>query len=116
MDAGGRLATARDILQFFMECQFFPNNLRCLSKIRTSWFPESSLLKRLLTRGQQKGILKVGVVEGLVSHRLVSYTYQKRAEDVITNGPASTYGCLELNSGSLEEHLVLLTTEPSSQC
>jgi hypothetical protein len=42
-------------------------------------------------------------------------THQKRASDLITGGCESPYGCWDLNSGSSEEQLVLLLTEPSLQ-
>jgi len=42
-------------------------------------------------------------------------THQKRASDPITDGYEPPCGCWELNSGPLEEQLVLLTTEPSGQ-
>jgi hypothetical protein len=40
---------------------------------------------------------------------------QKRASDPITDGYESPCGCWELNSGSLEKQLVLLTTDASLQ-
>jgi hypothetical protein len=43
-------------------------------------------------------------------------THQKRASsDPITDGCEPPCGCWELNSGPLEEQLVLLTSEPSLQ-
>jgi hypothetical protein len=42
-------------------------------------------------------------------------THQKRASDLITDGCEPLCGCWELNSGPLEEQLVLLTTKPSLQ-
>jgi hypothetical protein len=42
-------------------------------------------------------------------------TQQKRASDPITYGCEPPCGCWKLNSGPLEEHPVLLTTEPSLQ-
>jgi hypothetical protein len=42
-------------------------------------------------------------------------TYQKKASDPITDGCEPPCGCWDLNSGPLEEQLVLLTTEPSLQ-
>ena len=42
-------------------------------------------------------------------------THQKKALDPITDGCEPPCGCWELNSGPLEEQLVLLTTEPSLQ-
>ena len=42
-------------------------------------------------------------------------TQQKRASDPITDGCEPPCGCWDLNSGPLEEHSVLLTTEPSLQ-
>ena len=41
--------------------------------------------------------------------------HQKRASDLITDGYEPPCGCWDLNSGPLEEQLVLLTTEPSLQ-
>jgi hypothetical protein len=41
--------------------------------------------------------------------------HQKRASDPITDGCEPPCGCWELNSGPLEEQLVLLITEPSLQ-
>ena len=41
--------------------------------------------------------------------------HQKRASDPITDGCEPPCGCWELNSGPLEERLLLLTTEPSLQ-
>jgi hypothetical protein len=40
---------------------------------------------------------------------------QKRASDYITDGCEPSCGCWELNSGPLEEQLVLLTDEPFFQ-
>ena len=40
---------------------------------------------------------------------------QKRAPDPITDGCEPPSGCWELNSGSLEEQAMLLTSEPSLQ-
>jgi hypothetical protein len=40
---------------------------------------------------------------------------QKKASDSITGGYEPPCGCWELNSGSLEEQSVLLTTEPYLQ-
>ena len=40
---------------------------------------------------------------------------QKRAPDLIIDGCEPPCGCWELNSGPLEEHSVLLTSEPSLQ-
>ena len=40
---------------------------------------------------------------------------QKWVPDLITDGCEPPCGCWELNSGPLEEHSVLLTTEPSLQ-
>jgi hypothetical protein len=40
-------------------------------------------------------------------------THQKRTSDLITDGCEPPCGCWELNSGPLEEQMVLLTTEPS---
>ena len=40
---------------------------------------------------------------------------QKRASDLITDGPELPCGCWELNSGPPEEQLILVTTEPSLQ-
>jgi hypothetical protein len=45
--------------------------------------------------------------------RAVFKTYQKRASDPITDGWEPPCGCWELNSGPLEEQLVLLPAEPS---
>jgi hypothetical protein len=42
-------------------------------------------------------------------------TRQKRASDPITDGCEPPCGCWELNSGPLEEQLMLLTTKPSLQ-
>jgi hypothetical protein len=42
-------------------------------------------------------------------------THQKRASDPITDDCEPSCGCWELNSGPLEEQLVLLTAEPSLQ-
>jgi hypothetical protein len=42
-------------------------------------------------------------------------THQKRSLGTITDGCESPCGCWELNSGPLEEQLVLLTAEPSLQ-
>jgi hypothetical protein len=42
-------------------------------------------------------------------------TYQKRASDIIIDGCELPCGFWELNSGPLEEQMVLLTTEPSLQ-
>jgi hypothetical protein len=41
--------------------------------------------------------------------------HQKRASDLITNGCEPPCDYWDLNSGPLEEQLVLLTTEPSLQ-
>jgi hypothetical protein len=41
--------------------------------------------------------------------------HQKRACDPTTDGCEPPCGCWELNSGSLKEQPVLLTTEPSLQ-
>ena len=41
--------------------------------------------------------------------------YQKRVSDLITDGCEPLCGCWDLNSGPLEEQLVLLTSEPSLQ-
>jgi hypothetical protein len=41
--------------------------------------------------------------------------HQKRVSGLITNGCELPCGCWDLNSGPLEEQLVLLTTEPSLQ-
>ena len=41
-------------------------------------------------------------------------THQKRASEPITDGYELSCGCWELNSGSLEEQSVLLSTEASS--
>jgi hypothetical protein len=46
---------------------------------------------------------------------LSSDTQQKAALDPITDGCELPCGCWELNSGTLEEQSVLLTTEPSLQ-
>ena len=43
---------------------------------------------------------------------LLSQTHQKRALDLITDGCEPPCGCWQLNSGPLEEQLVLLTAEP----
>ena len=40
-------------------------------------------------------------------------THQQRVSDLITDGRELPCGCWKLNSGPLEEQLVLLTTEPS---
>ena len=40
---------------------------------------------------------------------------QKRASDLISDGCEPPCGCLELNSGPLEELAMLLTAEPSLQ-
>jgi hypothetical protein len=40
---------------------------------------------------------------------------QKRASDLIMDGCEPPCGCWDLNSGPSEEHLVLLTAEPSLQ-
>jgi hypothetical protein len=50
-----------------------------------------------------------------MSTPLLSLDTQKRASDPITNGCEPPCGCWELNSGPLEEQLVLLTTEPCLQ-
>jgi hypothetical protein len=42
-------------------------------------------------------------------------TLQKRASDLVTDGCEPPCGYCDLNSGPLEEQLVLLTTEPSHQ-
>ena len=42
-------------------------------------------------------------------------TCQNRAPDLIVDGYDLPCGCWELNSGPLEEHPVILTSEPSSQ-
>jgi hypothetical protein len=42
-------------------------------------------------------------------------THQKRASDPITDGCELPFGCWELNSESLEEQPVLLTTKPFLQ-
>ena len=42
-------------------------------------------------------------------------THWKRASDPITDVCEPPCGCLELNSGPLEEQSVLLTAEPSRQ-
>ena len=42
-------------------------------------------------------------------------THQKRASEPITDGCEPPCGCWDLNSGPLEEQLVLLTSEPSLQ-
>jgi hypothetical protein len=42
-------------------------------------------------------------------------THQKRASDPNTDGREPPCGCWELNSGPLEEQLVLLTADPSLQ-
>ncbi len=42
-------------------------------------------------------------------------THEKRASVLITDGCEPPCGCWHLNSGPLEEHLVLLPTEPSLQ-
>jgi hypothetical protein len=42
-------------------------------------------------------------------------THQKRASDLIRDGCEPPCGCWELNSGSLEEQSVLVTTEASPQ-
>jgi hypothetical protein len=42
-------------------------------------------------------------------------THQKKASDPTTDGCEPPCGCWKLNSGPLEEQLVLLTTEPSLQ-
>jgi hypothetical protein len=42
-------------------------------------------------------------------------THQKKATDLITDVCEPPCGCWDLNSGPLEEHLVLLTAEPSLQ-
>ena len=42
-------------------------------------------------------------------------TPQKRASDLITDDCEPPCGCWDLNLGPLEEHSVLLTTEPSHQ-
>ena len=47
--------------------------------------------------------------------QLSSDTHQKSALDPITDGCEPPCSCWELNSGPLEEQLVLLTTEPSLQ-
>ena len=39
---------------------------------------------------------------------------QKRAPDLITDGCEPPCGCWELNSGPLEEQVMLLTTEPTA--
>jgi hypothetical protein len=41
--------------------------------------------------------------------------HQKRASELIKDGCEPPCGCWDLNSGPAEEHLVLLTTEPSLQ-
>jgi hypothetical protein len=41
--------------------------------------------------------------------------HQKRASDLIIDGCEPPCGCWDLNSGPLEEQLVLLTAEPSLQ-
>jgi hypothetical protein len=40
---------------------------------------------------------------------------RKKASNPITDGCEPSCGCWELNSGPLEDHLVLLTAEPSLQ-
>ena len=40
---------------------------------------------------------------------------QKRAPDPITDGCEPPCGCMELNSGPLEQQAMLLTSEPSLQ-
>jgi hypothetical protein len=40
---------------------------------------------------------------------------RKRTSDLITDGCEPPCGCWDLNSGPLEEQLVLLTAEPSLQ-
>jgi len=47
--------------------------------------------------------------------RCCLHMHQKRAPDPITDSCEPPYVCWELNSGPLEEQLVLLTTEPSLQ-
>ena len=42
-------------------------------------------------------------------------THQKRASNFITDGCEPLCGCWDLNSGPLEEQLVLLTAETSHQ-
>ena len=42
-------------------------------------------------------------------------SHQKRESNLIIDGYELQYGCWELNSGPLEEQLVLLTSVPSLQ-
>jgi hypothetical protein len=50
-----------------------------------------------------------------MSALLLSSDKPEEGIGAITDGCEPPYGCWELNSGPLEEQLVLLTTEPSLQ-
>jgi hypothetical protein len=51
----------------------------------------------------------------MLEHGSCLQTHQKRASDRIMDGWNPPYGCCDLNSGPVEEQLVLLTTEPVLQ-
>jgi hypothetical protein len=51
----------------------------------------------------------------LYEYILAVFRHQRRASDPITDGCEPPCGCWDLNSGPLEEQLVLLTAEPSLQ-
>jgi hypothetical protein len=56
-----------------------------------------------------------GDLSVLYKYTVAVFTHQKRASDSTTDGCEPPCGCWELNSGSLEEQSVLLTTEPLFQ-
>jgi hypothetical protein len=62
-------------------------------------------------------LLKIYLFISCCEHSLCLQTHQKTASDLIvaTMVCEPPCGCWELNSGPLEEQLVLLTTKPSLQ-